>query len=341
MQKKVIYLIILFLTTASWAEIQAQSAGRVLYGTYGAENIGSGGANGAVVSDPSSLLVNPAGLSQINGEDSSQNSLEKESEDTFDNSDDNPLPEGFWDEKDENKKDETSERTFEMQFFSTYGQMTLDRKIVYSGIGLTLFKGTVGIGFLGSLVDGIQGYDESGVATRQLTYRFGDIILGYARESGTLRWGLSAHFMQEYLGTASIYGGGFSFGVQIAPIPIINIGFVAKNLFGLYQRSVGSSNYEKMDTELDLSLAITPPTTNIKIMMSVNKNMGDVNNPTTTRIGVHFLFAKYIFLMGGLQDGNLAFGAGLELPFLKFAYSINRDPLRIGLQHYVDLNFVF
>jgi len=341
MLKKSAYICLLFFASSSWVGIHASSAGQVFYGTYGAQNIGTGGANGAVIADPSALLVNPAGLSQINGEDKDEDSLEKESEETFDNSAENPLPEGFWDNEEKDKNTDSRERTFEMQIFSTYGQMTLDRKIVYSGIGLTLFKGTVGIGFLGSLVDGIQGYNENGVATQALTYRYGNIMLGYARESGILRWGLSANFMQEYLGTASIYGGGFSFGVQLAPIPIINVGLALKNLAGVYQRSVGSSRYELMDTELDFSLAITPPTTNFKIMSSFNRNMGSVDNPTTTRIGVMFLITKFMYLMGGLQDGNLAFGAGLELPFLKFAYSVNRDPLRIGLQHFIDLNFVF
>jgi len=147
--------------------------------------------------------------------------------------------------------------------------------------------------------------------------------------------------MQEYLGTASIYGGGLSFGVQLAPIPIINLGFSAKNIMGVYQRSVGANRYEKMDTELDFSLAITPPTTNFKLMSSINRNMSAVDNPATTRIGAMFLVNKFMYLMGGLQNGNLAFGAGLELPFLTFSYAVNRDPLRIGLQHFVDLNFVF
>jgi hypothetical protein len=61
----------------------------------------------------------------------------------------------------------------------------------------------------------------------------------------------------------------------------------------------------------------------------------------SAQIGLIYQVTKFLYVMGGLNDGSLALGFGLQLGFFELAYAINRDPLVTDFQHHVDVNFSF
>jgi len=339
--KKTTLIIISALLTAN---LSADTGGRPMQGIYGAETVGKGGTVTATVNDPSAIFWNPAGLAHINGVTQTEESAEKEAEEAFGN-EANPVPEKFWESggnNNENRETHAGLRSFEMQIYTAYSHLTLDRQIALGAIGFTALKGTIGIGFLGTQVLDIDGYDSTGASTGSVNYQFGAIMLAYAWESGPSKFGISGTYMSEYLGGASINGASLNAGWQFDPIPIISLGVNIQNLAGVYQETVGLDSYEKMDTMMDLALAILPPSTNIEILFGFRNNLDAVETSAfTSRMGLLIPIAKVMFIMGGVEGENLSFGAGLKLKFLKFSYAVNQDPLRIGFQHHIDLNFSF
>jgi len=336
--------ILIFLSAILTTGLSADTGGRPMQGIYGAETVGKGGTVTATVNNPSAIFWNPAGLAHINGITQTEESIEKEAEEAF-GTESNPIPEKFWEGSNEDKEEKDKSnalRSFEMQIFTAYSHLTLDRQVALGAIGFTALKGTIGIGFLGTQVLGIDGYDSSGASTGAIDYQFGAVILAYAWESGPSKFGVSGTYMSEYLGGPSVNGANLNAGWQFDPIPIISLGVNLQNIAGMYQETAATDSYEKMDTIMDLALAILPPSTNIEILFGFRNNLdAEETSSFTSRMGLVIPITQSMFLMGGVEGENLSFGAGINLNFLKFSYAVNQDPLRTGFQHHVDLNFKF
>ncbi len=347
MKTKVLYLILVagYLYISSLNKpLFAESAGQPLLGAFGAKATGAGGAISAIVDDPSALYWNPAGLARINGKAkmTDEEALMNEAESAF--SEENF--EKFFDNAPDAQIQEPSTATsFELQFFNSYDQLTMDRLQVFSAIGFTIWGGTFGIGGGGVQVTGIDGYDENAQPTGSITYSLGAGYLGYARESGMTRVGLAFNGFQENLGDASILGGGINAGVQVSPLPILDIGLVVKNLLGAYQTSEGNADsYRKMDAVLGMNITLSapPPKSNVHIMMGMDTNLDAREvQAVSTHFGLIMDVTKNLYAMVGLTKKNPSLGFGLKLSFLDMAYSINRDPLLTGFQHHVEMNLIF
>ncbi len=322
------------------------AAGDFLKNNFSARSVGLGNAYGVIVSDPSALYWNPAGLANINGERTTIRKLEditKEAEAAFGEGEFNDLLDGTDGGKSEPQGVARIERGFEIQWYNAAALQSLDRYTGFSGIGVTAFGGTLGVGALGSVSPGVRGYDENGVKTKSLDYHGGAGYLGYARESGSLRWGVSFMGMNEGVGAEAVNGGGLNFGVQVVPIPILSAGFSVQNLAGAVQSRVNEQQkWEKLDTLLRFSVAVTtpPPNANLKLLMGFTSNLDNTKSEgMRMNLGVAYSLNTFSYLMVGIDHSSPAVGFGLIFKPIQFAYSVNRDPLLLGFQHYAELNF--
>lgn len=317
---------------------------------FGAKAKGLGNAYGAIVNDPSALYWNPAGLASIDGEIKRVRkiNIQEEAERAFE--------EGEFDDfvnenRNSNSKESTpkppknDERTFELQLYGSYSQLTFDRQVAFTGTGFTFLSGTLGAGVFGTLVDGIEGYDEYGTSTGSLDYSAYAGYLGYAFAKGSGKYGFSLMGFQENIGDSSLYGSGLNAGIQYGILPILSMGLSFQNLIGVMQKSVSSSNdYAKLDTILDFNIAVTtpPPNANIKLLLGFKSNLDEPETEAfMPNIGIAYGLNKYAYIMLGLSNGYPAGGFGFSLKHIQIAYSINRDKLGEGFQHFAEFNFIF
>jgi len=336
LQKSLIIPLFLLAQTAGATELQNT--------TIGAEAYALGGAHGATVDNPSALLWNPAGLANIAGKtkDNGKKSIEEEAENAFSDESFDNLFNNIPNSGNE-KKDTESSRVFAMQIFSSYSLLTLDRHAYFGGIGFTFLKGTLGIAYLGTSVNGIDSYNSSGVSTGAINYGVNSAIIGYGWGDKTLKMGVSLSALQENLGGASRFGGGLNVGVQLNPIPIFLLGANIRNLAGVIQSSNGSSTaIEKLPTVLQVSMGVSspPPGSSILFLIGVESNL---DNPDETyfNIGLNMKLTRSLFLMGGINKKTFSLGAQVKLSIVQLTYSVNKDILKTGFQHHVDLNLSF
>lgn len=316
----------------------------------GAKANGLGNAYSALVNDPGALYWNPAGLANIDGEAKQVKKIDpvKEAEKAFENDEEF---QDFMDEETTMPSDPEPapieyETAFEMQINTSYSMLSGDRQLGFVGAAFTALGGTMGFGAMGTQISGIDGYDETGASTGELTYGAFAGYLGYAWERGASRLGVSAMGMQEQLGSSSdtINGGGINVGLQVVPIPILAAGVNLQNLVGGVQKNVDSSNYEKLDTILRFSLALSspPPTANLKLMLGFTANFDDPDERgLVPNIGIAYGINKFTYFMLGLDGGKPSMGMGLDLKHVQVAYSVNRDNLDTEFQHFAEANFIF
>lgn len=338
--------LILFLTL-----ISPLSAFELLRATVGAESAALGGTVSATVKDPSAILWNPAGLANINGKDKKKSTTSLSSEadqkfpkDSFDKLFDNNSKNG------ENTEEEPlpevkQTNPFELQLYTTYGYLSMQRHLFMAATAMTFLKGTFGAGLLGTYVPNIDGYDSFGVSTGSITYGAYSAFLGYGWEAGIVKMGVSLAGYQESLASQNYYGGGLNMGVQMTPIPILHIGAMIQNLPGFMQwNSTAPDDMRKLDTILKLSLGITtpPPDASFMLLVGLEANLDQIAQPEIYgNIGLQVKLAKYFSIMAGLRNNSFALGLGFTLPNIKIAYAINQDILHTGFQHFVDINISF
>ncbi|MDH4262968.1 MAG: hypothetical protein OEV78_07990 [Spirochaetia bacterium] len=329
--------------------IKSLSAFELIKSTIGAEATALGGAMAATVNDPSAIYWNPAGLANINGKNKqkSKTNLSSEADQKFSSDSFDKLFEDS--EKRLDKTDEiapqNSSSPFEIQLFTTYGYMTFDRHIFMASTAMTLFKGTFGLGLLGTYVPFIDGYNTLGVSTGTISYGSYAGYLGYGWESGMVKMGVSLSAYQEALYTKNYFGGALNMGMQITPIPILHIGVAMQNLPGGMQYSPSNpSLIRRVDTVMKMTLGIStpPPDASLMLLLGVDANLDQIaQQEVYGNIGLQVKFAKYFALMAGYKYNSFALGFGFNLPFIKISYAINQDPLHTGFQHFVDLNLAF
>jgi len=328
------------------------SAFELLKTTVGAEAAALGGATAATVKDPTAIFWNPAGLANINGKDKQKSKTnlaaeadQKFSNDSFDKLFENTTKSGEDGSEEEPAPVVRSAPPFEIQLHTTYGYLSMNRHLFMASSAMTLLKGTIGLGLLGTYVPLIDGYDMNGISTGSISYGAYAAYLGYAWESGIVKMGASLSGYQETLATQSIYGGGLNMGVQMTPIPILHIGAALQNLPGVMQYSTSDpSKFRKLETIMKLTLGITtpPPDASFMLLLGLEANLDQIVKPEVyANIGLQMKFAKYFSLMAGLRNNNFALGLGFNLPFIKVAYAINQDPLHTGFQHFVDISLSF
>lgn len=350
MRKKVFLVLALgFAPCIAWAN----TPGQFLKSGFGARAVGLGGAYSVVTDDPGSLYWNPAGLAQISGEKLIVRELDinKEAETAFEEKSE------FDDLMDEFEGDEGSspreslpnlervERVTQFQMYGAYSHNALKRQNIFTGAGISALGGGIGVGFLGAQSQSIDAYDTAGNSLGAKKYSSFAGFLGYGREIGSLRFGVSGMGIHENIGGASLNGGGLNVGVQVVPIPILSAGASIQNLAGFIQESTtNSSKLQKLDTILNVSIALTtpPPNSDLKILLGLTTNL---DQPKTEgmqmNLGVAYSLNSFSYLMAGLNGGDPSLGMGLMFKNFKFAYALNTDALSLAMQHSVEANFIF
>lgn len=346
----IIQRVILIASFIGATSVFAANGAQFLSTGFGAKANGLGNSYGVIVNDPSALYWNPAGLAAIDGEikrvrkvniqEEAERAFEEgEFEDFVNESGQSGMPD------DSEDKQNNDDRTFEMQLYGSYGQLSLDRQIAFTGTAFTLFGGTLGAGALGTMVDGIDGYSETGVSTGSVEYSAFAGYLGYAFAKGSGKYGFSVMGFQENIASTSLYGGGLNAGVQYGILPILSIGMNFQNLIGVMQKSVSSNDeYSKLDTIMDFSMAVStpPPNSNIKLLLGFSSNLDEPETEAfMPNIGIAYGLNKYAYVMVGLDNGYPSGGIGFSFKYFQMAYSINRDKLGEGFQHFAEFNFIF
>lgn len=335
-------LLLLLFTTAGFSF-------ELLQTSVGAEGTSLGGAMSATVNDPSALFWNPAGLANINGKEKQKNNPnlvneadQKFSDDTFDKLFENN---GGMNKGDEGAAMDKARKPFELQFYTSYGYLTMSRHLFMAAAGFTFLKGAFGVGLLGDYAPGIEGYDSSGNYTGTVSYGSFAGYLGYAWEVGMIKMGLALGGYDEAVAGQNYFGGGLNLGVQMTPIPILHIGATIQNLPGIMQTSVSNaSSLSKLNTIVRLTLGIStpPPDANVMLLLGLESNLDEIMQPVVyANVGLQIKFAKYFYLRGGLRDGNLAFGLAMKLPFISISLAANQDRLRTGFQEFIDITLDF
>ncbi|MCS6985189.1 MAG: hypothetical protein NZM25_08730 [Leptospiraceae bacterium] len=326
-----------FLTTSQAAEF--------LKTNFGARSVALGNAYGVIVNDPSALHWNPAGLANITGEKTTIRKLEditREAESAFEEKEFSE----FLEEKEKSQGPQSvarTERGFELQWYNAAAFLPMNGYTGFSGIGLTALGGTLGAAAYGALSQRIQAYDSAGNAVASRDFRALAAYLGYARQSGALRWGFSLMGLEEGMQRRR-QGGGVHIGAQMIPIPILSAGIALQNLVGAVQKEASNNQkWEKLDTLLRFSFAITtpPPQANMKIIFGFTSNLDRRQEAVRMNLGLAYSLSQYLYLMFGLDHGNPATGLGIMVRPLHLAYAVNRDSVFGTLQHYVELNLTF
>lgn len=338
LEKKWFYFLFVFQPIFATAEF--------LKTNFGARAVGLGNAYGVVVSDPSALYWNPAGLAQINGERTTVRKLEdiaKEAEAVFgekefselvENLDSEPTPQSIV----------RVERGFELQWYNGAALLGLNRYVGLTAIGFTAFGGSLGLGAMGALSQKILTTNDQGQSADSVDFQSVAALLGYARQSGALRWGISFMGIDEGIRSERRNGGGLNFGLQVIPIPILSAGLSVQNLVGAIQKEArNKQKWEKLDTLLRFSLAITtpPPQANIRLIFGFTANFDRPEEAVKMNLGIAYSLNQFAYVMAGADHGNPAAGFGFIFRPFHLAYAVNRDTVFRSFQHYLELNLSF
>ncbi len=347
MRKKYLLISLPFFISALSA--QTSSADFLNQG-FGAKSAGLGNAYGVVVSDPSALYWNPAGLAQIHTEKRSSQTV-----DTVRNPDSMAGDEEFnklLDDQNtagssEAKTVEITERGTQVQFNGSGSYLSNGRLLYFGGAGVTLGSGALAVGYGGTQVASAKGYDALGNTTGAKTYQGHTAYLGYGWGAGPVRLGVSGFAVREDLAGGTVTGGGINIGTQVVVLPpLLSVAADIRNLGALQSRS-GSSFKEaaKLDTLFSFSMQVQapPPNSNFKIILgftaNVDKPQGD---GLKMNMGVAYGFTKYTYVMLGLNGSKPALGLGVNVgKTFQMAISATRDMQGREFQYFGELNFAF
>ena len=91
-----------------------------------------------------------------------------------------------------------------------------------------------------------------------------------------------------------------------------------------------------------LSVTSPPPNASAKVLLGFRINLDDPNDDGFQfNFGLAYNILPIAYVMAGFDDGRFAVGFGVQTKYVHFAWSLNRDPLGLDYQNFIDLNFVF
>ena len=173
----------IFICTFLATGLQARtSSGQFLSEGFGAKSVGLGNAYGVVVSDPSALYWNPAGLAQIYTEKKITQKVEAPKDIDKSGGDDDfnkLLGEQNTAGGAGTDKVEITEPVFQFQANSSAAMLSQGRLLYFAGVGFSALGGGLAAGAAGTRVSGIQNYNSLGTATGESIYNSYAGFLGY------------------------------------------------------------------------------------------------------------------------------------------------------------------
>jgi hypothetical protein len=344
-------LIVLLATAFSLPLFAVTSSAEFLQNGFGAKSAGLGGGYGVVVSDPSAVYWNPAGLAQIYSEKRITQAIEPPKGSNKPAGDDEEFNKLLEDQNSSGSKEaktvEITERGFQTQANASASYLSNGRLMYFGAAGMTLGQGGIAAGVGGTRIQSIQTYDATGASTGSSATNSYAGYVGYGWGTGPLRLGISGFGVREDLAGGAVNGAGINLGAQVAVLPpLLSVAADIKNL-GAIQSRTGSAIKEmgKIDTLFSFSMQIQapPPNSNFKLILGFTANLDKPQGDgVKLNMGMAYGFNKYMYAMLGLNGSKPAIGFGVNIgKTFQMALSANRDVLGREFQYFGELNFAF
>lgn len=344
------FLLPLALATALPLSARTSSASFLTEG-FGAKSTGLGNAYGVVVADPSALYWNPAGLAQIFTEKRTTQTIETPRSSEKPTGDDEEFNKLLEDQNisggKESKTVEITERAYQLQLNSSASYLSNGRLLYFGAAGMTLGSGAIAVGYGGTRISSISGYDVQGNVAGSNMYMGHAAYLGYGWGTGPLRLGISGFAVREDLAGGAVNGGGINAGAQVVVLPpLLSVAADIRNL-AVIQNRTGSAFRElgKIDTLFSFSMQIQapPPNSNFKLIVGFTANLDKPQGDgVRLNMGMAYGFNKYLYAMLGLNGSKPAVGLGVNVgKTFQMAISANRDAMGREFQYFGELNFAF
>ena len=242
----------------------------------------------------------------------------------------------------------------------SYHALNLDRRLMMSSIstGLPPTAG-LGVAWVSSGVDNIQGRSSAGYKTQILSTSEDAIFISFAqRITPWLALGINIKILKHQLPMTESQlagkGTGFDIGFMVLPEEKLKFACVIQDLNTNYQWNTGQVfegegrvYKESFPTMYRLGTTFTFQRIYIAGDIGVVANQDDILG-TTIRFGGEYRFSKNYFVRGGFGNSRFSLGAGLNFTFLKindafFDYAVVIEPHSVsqGMIHVFTYAFNF
>ena len=303
-------------------------------GWVGAKYMGMGMAAEVVADDAFSIYWNPAGLAELK-EAKKLSAEEIRSRATRGDVD-------SFSEEDLLRFSDVTAVRFAVHFAASGAMLEHDRNAGFAGVAFNAFNGVLGAGLYTIGVTGIEGYDESGAPTGNLSYVASAGFLSYGWSSGPTNMGVSFKGLYEKIDSTVYAGAGADLGVQISVLPFFRLGAVAQDL-GSFLRPV--SNDEGVDKKYDFAAP------SLRLGASIVSDAGFVlafgiakrfeQDDYIFSFGIDYRVDRNINLYAGIRDGNLSGGLSIDLLNVNIGYAIAVDSVDYGYNNMVSVLMSF
>ena len=246
------------------------------------------------------------------------------------------------------------------QIAFSYHALNLDRRLMMSSIstGLPPTAG-LGVAWVSSGVDNIQGRSSAGYKTQILSTSENAIFISFAqRVTPWLALGVNIKILKHQLpmneSQLAGKGTGFDIGFMALPEEKLNFAFVIQDLNTNYTWNTGQVfegegrvYKESFPTVYRFGTTFTFQRIYIAGDIGVVANQDDILG-STIRFGGEYRFSENYFIRGGFGNSRFSLGAGLNFTFLKindafFDYAIVIEPHSVsqGMIHVFTYAFNF
>ena len=229
------------------------------------------------------------------------------------------------------------------QIAFSYHALNLDRRLMMSSIstGLPPTAG-LGVAWVSSGVDNIQGRSSAGYKTQILSTSEDAIFISFAqRVTPWLALGINVKILKHQLpmneSQLAGKGTGFDIGFMALPEEKLNFAFVIQDLNTNYTWNTGQVfegegrvYKESFPTVYRFGTTFTFQRIYIAGDIGVVANQDDILG-TTIRFGGEYRFSENYFVRGGFGNSRFSLGAGLNFTFLNlndafFDYAVVIEP---------------
>ena len=232
----------------------------------------------------------------------------------------------------------------------TYGFLPLDRMYNYVGFAMPLPPTAgIGVGWLATGVNDIQGRNSSGQKTTMYSARQNNFFLSFANQfSEYVRGGVTLKLMQNDLDEIKTSTVGFDIGLVVEPIPFVELGLAAQN-FNAKMSWDTEDVYSQGNTVVDKFPVIYRigglfhATATVDLIAEYERSD---QGAVVYRFASRWEPMELASLRIGIADGHLAFGGGLEYDLfsgvdtgLDYAFVAGR--VGEGSAHYFSWSFRF
>ena len=246
------------------------------------------------------------------------------------------------------------------QIAFSYHALNLDRRLMMSSIstGLPPTAG-LGVAWVSSGVDNIQGRSSAGYKTQILSTSEDAIFISFAqRITPWLALGINIKILKHQLpmneSQLAGKGTGFDIGFMVLPEEKLKFAFVIQDLNTNYQWNTGQVfegegrvYKESFPTMYRLGTTFTFQRIYIAGDIGVVANQDDILG-TIIRFGGEYRFLENYFVRGGFGNSRFSLGAGMNFTFLKlndayfdYAFVVEPHSVSQGLIHVFTYAFNF